>query len=665
MRFDKPRHFRQSMTWVHTWSGLVLGWLLFAVFVTGTLSFFRNEITLWMQPELHRARASDQAAERAFETLARVAPDAQQWTVSLPNPRSAVVGLSWREAQPAGGPQGAARGAEGGAGRGEGARAERDAGERGAGERGMSGVRGAGERAEGAAGRGESPRAGRDAGERSAGERGVGARGAGERGARGDEPGVDEPGTGAAEPPAAQAQAQPGGGGGGGRPQQGVKRATMDPATGELIEPRQTAGGNFLYRFHFELYGMDRVWGRWIVGAATMFMFVALITGVIVHRTIFRDFFTFRPAKGKRSWLDAHNASGVLSLPFHLVITFSGLVLLGAQLMPFAASSAYDGDAAAYGRELRGARVEGPATRPSGQPAALAGIGALLDEGARRWPDEGVGTITVTHPNDARATIELRQARGTGLANRGAAERLLFDGVSGALLEAPPVAAPTAVRAIHNVLSAVHLGRFASPLPRWLLFASGVLGSLMLASGLVLWVVSRLKDRPADGRVPFGHRLVEVLNVAAVAGLLVAIAAHFWANRLIPADLAERNLWEIRAFFGVWMLTLLHALLRRHKQAWIEQLVAGGVLLAALPLVNGLTGGAHLGASMAAGQWQVAGFDLCVLALGLLLLYAARGVVRHVPRERAGKPDVAAGLHTGGEAEPAVVAPAVLKTEEA
>ncbi len=30
------RTFRQSMAWLHAWSGLVVGWVLFAVFVTGT-----------------------------------------------------------------------------------------------------------------------------------------------------------------------------------------------------------------------------------------------------------------------------------------------------------------------------------------------------------------------------------------------------------------------------------------------------------------------------------------------------------------------------------------------------------------------------------------------------------------------------------------------------
>ena len=49
----------------------------------------------------------------------------------------------------------------------------------------------------------------------------------------------------------------------------------LNPSTGEEIKVRETAGGNFLYRFHFELYGIDRTIGRWIVGVVSMMMFVA------------------------------------------------------------------------------------------------------------------------------------------------------------------------------------------------------------------------------------------------------------------------------------------------------------------------------------------------------------------------------------------------------
>ncbi|WP_227649913.1 PepSY domain-containing protein, partial [Klebsiella pneumoniae] len=31
------------MAWLHAWSGLVVGWVLFAVFVTGTASYYKDD----------------------------------------------------------------------------------------------------------------------------------------------------------------------------------------------------------------------------------------------------------------------------------------------------------------------------------------------------------------------------------------------------------------------------------------------------------------------------------------------------------------------------------------------------------------------------------------------------------------------------------------------
>lgn len=519
MRVDgKPEGVRQSMSWLHTWSGLLLGWLLYAVFFTGTLSYFLDEINVWMKPELHRSVPNAQTAERAVEGMQRLAPNATTWTLVLPGERQTAVEASWRE------------------------------------------------------------------------------------------------------PGAAQGRA-------------GTQRAELDAATGDKIESRATRGGNFLYRFHFELYAMPRIWARWIVGIATMVMFVAILSGVITHKKIFTDFFTFRPAKGQRSWLDAHNATAVLALPFHVMVTFSGLLLLMFMLMPWGLEAAYKGDKQAYAAERRAAGAgggggggggrAGDAVVPKGGrdgvgAVALAPLAPMLQDAARRWPERGVGTIVVNQPGTARATVELREQGGRSIVNRGASERLVFDGVSGRLRQSPPTTAPSAANAVYNVLTAPHLGRFAGPALRWLLFLSGVVGTVMAATGLVLWVVKRLPERRKLGRTPFGHRVVELLNVGSIAGLSVATASYFWLNRLLPSDLAARSDWEVRGFFTVWLLCLLHPLLRAHKRAWLEQMTAAAVLFISLPLLNAWTGGAGLHQSIARGQWSIAGFDLAVLVLGAL-----------------------------------------------
>ena len=53
---------RQSMSDLHTWAGLLLGWVLYAMFLTGTVSYFKDELSQWMRPELTRsAQVPDQA----------------------------------------------------------------------------------------------------------------------------------------------------------------------------------------------------------------------------------------------------------------------------------------------------------------------------------------------------------------------------------------------------------------------------------------------------------------------------------------------------------------------------------------------------------------------------------------------------------------------------
>lgn len=42
----KGQGLRQSMAWLHTWSGLLVCWVLFLVFCGGTASYVKDEISL-------------------------------------------------------------------------------------------------------------------------------------------------------------------------------------------------------------------------------------------------------------------------------------------------------------------------------------------------------------------------------------------------------------------------------------------------------------------------------------------------------------------------------------------------------------------------------------------------------------------------------------------
>ena len=70
----------QSMAWLHTWGGLIVGWLLFVIFLTGSLAVFDQEIDNWMQPELPAHHLTDeQAAQRALDYLTQHKAGEKQW----------------------------------------------------------------------------------------------------------------------------------------------------------------------------------------------------------------------------------------------------------------------------------------------------------------------------------------------------------------------------------------------------------------------------------------------------------------------------------------------------------------------------------------------------------------------------------------------------------
>lgn len=572
---------RQSNAWLHSWAGLLLGWLMFAIFLMGTISFFRQEVTHWMQPELHRASSTPDAAERGVAKLAEIAPDARRWSINLPTERNNTLRLSWETGK--------------GGGR-EGDRAER----------------------------------GRDGGRAERGNReGAGAEGR-KREAKIAAPQPLSPDRIAAEEAAKIANAR------GGRPR--PPTLTLDPATGTILTPRDTAGGEFLYRFHYQLHSIPRDWGRWIVGIATFAMFVALISGIITHKKIFRDFFTFRRNKGQRSWLDGHNAVAVLSIPFHLMITFSGLLLLGGTLLPWGAQALISSESRKEAQQAERAeerRMDKLRQDIARQGATALPISDLVARAEAHW-QQPVGRVSITSPGRPGSTVDFSPQRNDSLllrAGGGAGRTLTLNAANGEILNEKNSYAENAIEGTDRVLSGLHLARFASPGLRWLLFIAGVMGTIMVGTGLVLWSVKRAEKRRNE-RVPFGHKVVEHLNIAAVAGLMVAIPAYFWMNRLVPAQSTGRADTEIAGFFLIWALTFLHPFLRSPAKAWRDQIALGGLLFVSLPVLNGLTGGMSLFHAIPAGNWLVAGFDLVCLLTGVMMLATLYRLANGAPRQK-------------------------------
>ncbi|WP_249553376.1 PepSY-associated TM helix domain-containing protein [Shewanella sp. 8A] len=508
--------FFRTLSWLHTWAGLLVCWVLLLIFFAGSLSYFRHEISLWAEPELHRGTFQDYQANQLISQLdkgqyyieSHSPAETQRWLINFPTQRSPMLSFAW-----------------------------------------------------------QLP------------------------------------------------------------PEKGQRRGKIEQHTvladgsGVITDVRDSRGGDFFYRLHFDLHYMPAITARYIVGICTMFMLIALISGIVIHKRIFKDLFSFRQNKGARSWLDAHNVSSVIALPYHLMITYTGLITLMLIYIPWTVSTAYPEDNQAFLKELNPARQT---EKASGIYAEQVRLSQLLPQVQAEWGNAPIKQVIVSYPQDKNSQVTFYQNTGKEVTDE--STLLVFNGVTGELKYASPHEVSGTV-ATYDTMMSLHTARFAAPLLRILFFFCGLLGCAMVATGTLMWAIRlRQKQQKAidKGEKPSsGLRLVEGLNFMFILGLPLGAAAFFYANRILPADFATRSAWEVHSFFialgamGVW------AFFGRSKRDWQIALVLIGTLYCALPILNALTSPSHFIDNIQSQQWALVGFDVLAVLIGVVMLFAS------------------------------------------
>jgi len=505
--------FRASMNWLHTWAGVVLGALLFAIFWMGTLSVFDREIDLWMKP----ATRVDGSGPISVDTIARelqpLVGDAVQWFMLFPAEREPAIRIGYRGAN---GP---------------------------------------------------------------------------------------------------------------------FVQRNADPATMALLPEQGTlAGTGFIFPFHYSLHLRFASLGYWIVGLAAMFMLALCVSGVVIHRKIFADFFTFRTdRKPRRLVLDLHNVAGVLGLPFHLMITLSGLIIFFSIYFPAPIDFVYAGDRRAFNQDAFGNYSRAKANTPAAiAPASLDGLVAVA---ARRWEGGKPYFLRVWHSGDANSYVEIRRGYDDAITMN--LDVLYFDAATGEVLSSSSL---SPVMNVQRFISGLHFIQFRHWALRWVYFGLGLTGCLLIATGYLFWLDSRRKKHEQLGLR--GVRVVEGLTIGSVTGIVVATLSFFVVNRLLPTGATwlgqERAALEVWSFCLVWLATFAHAWLRPGK-AWFEQSGAIAALALTAVALNWITTGHHLGRSLAQSHLQaIAGMDLVLLGGAGIAALGALRLRRRIAPDRGG-----------------------------
>ncbi|ARU29183.1 PepSY domain-containing protein [Cellvibrio sp. PSBB006] len=405
--------------------------------------------------------------------------------------------------------------------------------------------------------------------------------------------------------------------------------ATIDPRTGEAIpDDALKIGSRWFYPMHYSLNWHWKNLGYWFVGLAALVMLAALVTGIIMHRKIFKEFFTFRPKKRtQRSALDLHNMTGVVALPFHFFFALTGLIIFAGIYLPVGHTMLkplHDQ------HEVLESERTGLPHEPAGVVAPLASVDAMVAEAKRRWAARDmageVGYLYMDHLGDENGYVSIYRAGSDRVALVG--EAIHFKASTGEVLrEDPP---RTVVSEINEFLTGLHLQHFEHWFLRWLYVIGGLLGCACIATGFIFFVEKRKQQHAKTNSQ--GVRIVDALAVTAVTGMVIAAIAMLVANRLLPADLPGKGGFEQNVFWSSWVLALVHAAWRSapvaraaFNPAWREQCWVIALLAIAAVALNWMSTGDHLIKTLFTDTYlAVAGVDLSLLAAAFLSIVAAR-----------------------------------------
>ncbi len=382
--------------------------------------------------------------------------------------------------------------------------------------------------------------------------------------------------------------------------------------------------GEFLYRLHF-LAQLNEVpirlgfapFGYAVAGLTSFLFLFALITGLLLHwDKIVSNFFVFRPfSKWKTVWTDMHTALGVIGFPYQFIFAVTGVILIinSVLLVPFG-KFLYEGNMDKVYEDLDNANT---------YPLAYSytplkndfDLGAYLTKVQQKWPastlkrvsirnygDENMYVVAVTDPKYDKS-----------FAGSGVFAMQVKDGKI--LEEKSPFSDVSYVDGVRSLIYRLHFGDFGGYPVKVVYFVLGVMGCLVIISGILIWLVARDKNNVIPRKRKFNFWVANVF-LAICLTMLPVTAITFIAIKVSP-EVNQQFIY--RVFFHSWWILSLYYIIRRNlNRTNRETLLLGGVLSLLVPIVNGLVTGNWLWVSASLGKWDLFVVDFLWLILGVI-----------------------------------------------
>lgn len=386
--------------------------------------------------------------------------------------------------------------------------------------------------------------------------------------------------------------------------------------------------GEFLYRLHF-LAQMNQIpirlgfapFGYFVAGLVSFLFLFALITGLLLHwEKIVSNFFVFRPFnKWKTVWTDMHTVLGTIGFPYQLIFALTGLTLIINTVLigPFS-RVLYEGKSEKLYEELG-------YSRSFDLPYSYSQLNhdfkleKYLLEVRQKWPENHLRRISIKNYADRNmhVIVETEPTYKKAFAGSGVLAVMVGDGK--VLMEKSPVHQATYIDQVRSLIYRLHFGDFAGYPVKAIYFILGIMGCLVIISGILIWLVARDKNNVAPRKRKFNFWTANIF-MAICLTMFPVTAITFIAIKLAPhVDQA----YIYRTYFNIWWILALYYSIRKNiNRTNRETILLGSIAGLLIPIANGVKTGSWFWSNFIQGKIDIFMVDFLWLWLGVIGLVA-------------------------------------------
>lgn len=405
---------------------------------------------------------------------------------------------------------------------------------------------------------------------------------------------------------------------------------------------RQTSGdysevydmGEFLYRLHF-LAQLNAVpirlgapFGYLVAGVVSFLFLFALFTGLMLHwNKVVSNFFTFRPwSKWKTLWTDLHTAIGVIGFPFQFVFAVTGVVLIANTFLiaPYT-KYLYQGNGAALYHDLEYSDTTRYAY--TYQPLQKAvGINDLVKKVENKWSHSRIINVSIKNYGDGNMHI-IFSAKPLANKSFSGTGKIVYRVRDNKILnEISPFKTSSYVDKIKSTIYHLHFGDFGGKPLRVIFFVLGIMGCLVIISGILIWLVARDKNNVPKSKRVFNFWTANIFMASCLS--MLPVTAFTMTSLLFIDKPTQSDVYHI--FFYAWLTLSVYFIARRNLSITNHQtLVLSALLCFLLPMADGIKRGNWIWVTFSQGQFDILFIDLLFLILAVISVVVLGKMKQH------------------------------------